>query len=384
MIPYGKQNISNQDVKQIIKVLNSNWLTQGPMVKKFEDRLTNYTKAKFSTVVNSATSALHIACLALGLKKHDFLWTVPNTFVSSANCALFCGANVDFVDIDPVTKNMSVQALNDKLIIAKKSNRLPKVVVPVAFGGQSCDLKAIKALSKKFKFKILEDASHGIGGFYQGHPIGSCVWSDITVFSFHPVKIITTGEGGAVMTNDPNLDSKLKLYRTHGITKNQKEFKNKVDGFWSYEMQELGLNYRMTDFSAALGLSQINRINNFVKKRTKIAERYHDSLRRTGIQLPKLLEGYKSSWHLYVINWDNKKFKRNRNDAINYLRKNKIGCTVHYIPVHYHPYYQKLGFKKDDYNNSKYHYETAISLPIYPDLSFQDQSLVIKKLKNLL
>ena len=203
----------------------------------------------------------------------------------------FCGAN-DFVDIDPVTKNMSVQALNDKLIIAKKSKKLPKIVVPVAFGGQSCDLKAISALSKKFNFKILEDASHGIGGFYQGHPIGSCIWSDITVFSFHPVKIITTGEGGAAMTNDPNLDRKLKLYRTHGITKNQNEFKNKVDGFWNYEMHELGWNYRMTDFSAALGLSQINRINNFVKKRTKIAERYDKALRKTGLQLPKFLEGY--------------------------------------------------------------------------------------------
>lgn len=379
MIPYGKQIIEEKDVEAVIEVLRSDFLTQGPKTPVFENMLSHITGAKFSTAMNSATSALHIGCLALGVQAGDYVWTVPNTFVASANCALYCGAKIDFVDIDPITANMSIDALRTKLQSAKKSNTLPKVVIPVHLAGEPCDMYSIAALSDEYGFKIIEDASHAIGGKFRNQPIGSCEYSDITVFSFHPVKIITSGEGGAALTNCPNLDQKLKLLRSHGITRNPDMMEHPTDDGWYYEQVDLGFNYRMTDIHAALGLSQLTRLNEYVERRHEIAARYDNEFKDANLQTPYRDSTNKSSLHLYVIKVESSQHKR----IFHELRDHNIGVNLHYIPVHTQPYYQKLGFAWGDFQNSEDYYKKAISLPIFPGLTENEQSYVIATVKKL-
>ncbi|MDB9877753.1 UDP-4-amino-4,6-dideoxy-N-acetyl-beta-L-altrosamine transaminase [Amylibacter sp.] len=378
-IPYGKQDITQEDIEHVTQVLESDFLTQGPVIPRFENMIADVTKAKFATAVNSATSALHIACLALGVRKGDCVWTVSNTFVASANCVRYCGADIDFVDINPRTYNISIENLKIKLIMAQKAGRLPKVVIPVHFSGEPCDLVAIKSLSEEFNFKIIEDASHAIGGHYNDRPIGSCKYSDITVFSFHPVKIVTSGEGGAALTNCSELDHRMKLLRSHGITRDRRKMVYPVNNSWYYEQIDLGFNYRMTDIHAALGLSQLSRLQKYVDRRHEIAKIYDQELSNSKLQLPFRHADNKSALHLYVIQVDEEK-----HDSIfhNLLEKN-IGVNIHYIPVHTQPYYQKLGFKWGDFPNSELYYKKAISLPIFPALTLDEQKYVIDMVKLL-
>jgi len=348
MIPYGRQDISQDDIDVVVKVLQSDFLTQGPMVPKFEQAVAQYCGAQFAVAVNSATSALHIACLALDLGPGDTLWTSPNTFVASANCALYCGAKIDFVDIDPLTYNMSVEHLAHKLVEAKKTNTLPKIVVPVHFAGQSCDMKAIKALAQEYGFFIIEDASHAIGGKYLNEPVGNCKYSDVTVFSFHPVKIITTAEGGMAMTNNPTLASNLQRYRSHGISTNQADMSPRPsDEIWNYQQIKLGLNYRMTDIQAALGLSQMNRIDEFIAKRHVIAKRYNEALINLPIKTPWQLPDTCSAYHLYPICLETNQINKTQREVYDEIIAAGISVNLHYIPVYRQPYYEALGFKKD-------------------------------------
>ena len=384
MIPYGKQNINSSDIKNVVKVLKSKFITQGPVVYKFEKKISKYTGSKFAIAANSASSALHIACLALGLKKNDYFWTVPNTFVASANCGLHCGAKIDFIDIDENTWNISISKLEKKLKIAKKEKKLPKILIPIHFAGKPSEQKKIKSLSKKYKFSIIEDASHSLGSKHYGEKVGSCKWSDITIFSFHPVKPITTGEGGMALTNNAGLYKKLMKLRNHGITKDINEMERKEKSKWYYEQQLLGFNFRMNDMEAALGLSQLNRLKYFIKKRNLIAKKYFNELKNLPLQLPSIENYNYSSYHLFVVrfksalikNYDYKKFFQK---LINY----KIGINLHYLPVHLHPYFKKLGFKKGNFQNSEKYSNEAISLPIYHDLKKKDQDYIIKKLKKL-
>lgn len=377
MIPYGKQDILAEDIEAVVDVLKSDFLTQGPIVPKFEKFLSETANSNYVTVVNSATSALHLACLALEVQPGDFIWTVPNTFVASANCALYCGAYVDFVDIDPLTANLSVELLKQKLRSAALSDCLPKVVIPVHLSGESCDMAEIRELSYEFNFKIIEDASHAIGGRYRDKPIGTCEFSDITVFSFHPVKIITSGEGGALLTNCPELDQKLKLLRSHGITREKDLMERPIDDGWYYEQIDLGFNYRMTDIHAALGLSQLSRIHDYVDKRHDIAKIYDLEFVESSIQLPFRNANNKSALHLYIIQVEKARHKY----IFRKLREKKIGVNLHYIPVHTHPYYQKIGFKWGDFPNSEAYYSRAISLPIFPSLTQEDQRYIIDTVK---
>lgn len=397
MIPYAKQDIIKEDIDAVIEVLNSAWLTQGPVVKKFEDSIIGFTGGKYATAVNSATSALHIACLAMNVGPGDLVWTSPNTFVASANCALYCGANIDFVDIDPQTYNMSIESLKKKLKNAEKNNKLPKVVIPVHFAGQPCDMAEIYNLSKKYNFKIIEDASHAIGASYnfveenpknlteksiQKIKIGSCKHSDITVFSFHPVKIITTGEGGMAMTNDQNLDARMKLFRSHGVTRDEKFMTRPSDGAWYYQQIDLGYNYRMSDIQAAIGFQQTKRINKYVSRRHNIAECYDKSFQDVPINIPWQLPNTYSSYHLYVVTLNESINFEQHSKIFNVLRANGIGVNLHYIPVHTHPYFKSLGFKKGDFPVSENYYKRAISLPMYPTLLDVEQDLVIKSIKE--
>ena len=379
MIPYGKQDVWADDIEVVIDVLKSDFLTQGPTVPKFEDALSGITRAKYVTAVNSATSALHIACLALDLRPDDIVWTVPNTFVASANCALYCGAKIDFVDIDPQTSNLSVTLLKQKLSSAKKTGKLPKIVIPVHLSGEPCDMFAIKKLSDEYGFKIIEDASHAIGGQYHGEPIGSCRHSDITVFSFHPVKIITSGEGGAALTNCPDLDRRLKLFRSHGITRDQELMQNRTDDEWYYEQIDLGFNYRMTDIHAALGLSQLTRLSRYVERRHEIACRYDNEFANTNVTTPYRNPENKSALHLYVIQVEPSQHKL----VFHTLRSKNIGVNLHYIPVHTQPYYKNLGFSWGDFPNSEAYYKRSISLPIFPNLSEDEQNYVIHSVKTI-
>ncbi len=385
MIPYSRQEITDSDIEEVEKVLRSDFLTQGPVVPKFEKSVANYCGASYAVAVNSATSALHIACLALGLEKGDYLWTSPNTFVASANCARYCGASVDFVDINPNTFNMSVEALSEKLKVAEKKGKLPKIVIPVHFAGQPCEMEAIYNLSKKFGFKIIEDASHAIGASYDKIKVGSCVHSDITVFSFHPVKIITTGEGGMALTNNKDLADKMYRLRVHGITYDKGTMhqrpKNEI---WNFQQIDLGFNYRMNDIQAALGLSQIKRLDDYIKKRQYIAKIYNKQLKSLLIKTQQQFPGVYSSFHLYSACFkenNNTKIQKNIYDT---LRKNGIAVNVHYIPVHRHPYYENLGFKKEDFPEAEKFYREAISLPIYPSLSNKQQDFVVKSLASVL
>lgn len=384
MIPYGKQNINNDDINEVIKVLKSDFITQGPVTPNFEEEISNFTGSKYSVALNSATSALHLSCLALGLTNNDYLWTSPISFVASANCGLYCGAQVDFVDIDSHNFNIDVNLLEEKLIEAKKKNKLPKIVIPVHMCGQSADMELIFNLSKKYGFKIIEDASHAFGGKYKNEFIGNCSFSDITVFSFHPVKIITTGEGGAITTNNEEISNKVKLLRSHGITKDNKLFFNKKEGEWYYEQQYLGFNYRLTDLQAALGLSQIKRTLDFVSKRREIADRYDNLLTNLPIVTPKQEKYSLSSRHLYVIRIKNDKSKLSHYETFKLLREKNILVNLHYIPIHLQPFYKKLGFKKGDYPSAESYYKEAISLPIYFSFSNKDQDYVIATLNKIL
>lgn len=384
MIPYGRQDITQDDITAVVNVLQSDWLTQGPMVPRFEQAVAEKTGAKYAVAVNSATSALHIACLALDLGPSDWLWTSPNTFVASANCGLYCGANVDFVDIDPLTYNMSVEALEAKLEQAEKLGTLPKIVVPVHFAGQSCDMEVIHALSQRYGFKIIEDASHAIGGRYKGKPIGNCEYSDATVFSFHPVKIITTGEGGMVVTNNIHLAERMQRLRSHGITRESHQMQAISPGPWYYEQVELGLNYRMTDIQAALGVSQIERLDQCVARRQSIASIYNNAFANLPLVIPFQSTQCYSAFHLYVIQIDINKASLDRNTLFAVLREAKIGVNVHYIPVHTQPYYQTFGFSNGDFPEAERHYATAISLPMYATLKNSDQAKVISILNRTL
>lgn len=367
-IPYGRQDISDEDIASVVSVLRSDYLTQGPKVPEFEKRVAEYVNAQFAVAVNSATSALHIACLALGVQKGDVVWTSPITFVASANAALYCGAEIDFVDIDARTYNMSVTALKMKLEIAQKNGNLPKVVIPVHFAGQSCDMREIYELSKYYQFRIIEDASHAIGADYLGEKVGSCKYSDICIFSFHPVKIITTAEGGMALTNSAELVERMHLYRSHGITRDSSRMYGSPDGPWYYQQVDLGFNYRMTDLQAALGLSQLNRLDRFVMERRQLARSYDASLTNLPIRLPyQALDGA-SAYHLYPIWIDQEAAGIDRKSVFEKLRAQNIGVNVHYIPVHLQPYYQKKGFKSGQFPESEKYYSGAISLPLYSGL----------------
>lgn len=368
----------------MVSVLKSDWLTQGPAVPRFEARVTEYCGARYGIAVNSATSALHIACLALGLGPNDHLWTSPNTFVASANCGLYCGARVDFVDIDPRTYNMSVSALEQKLATASHHGCLPKVVVPVHFSGQSCDMQAIRALADRYGFFLIEDASHAIGGKYLGERIGNCRYADITVFSFHPVKIITTGEGGMALTNDHKLAQRMQNLRSHGITRDTDHMEAASPGPWYYEQIELGYNYRMTDIQAALGSSQISRLDEFVERRQLLAARYDDLLSDQDVIIPWQDYANASSWHLYVIKLSVDDEGQHRRNIFDRMRAAGIGVNVHYIPVHTHPYYKKLGFAWGMYPQSEKYYHQALSLPLHPGLSENEQDMVVQALTDSL
>lgn len=378
-IPYGRQNISEKDIDAVIDVLKSDFLTQGPRVPQFEESVARYVGASYAVSVNSATSALHIACMALDLKAGDWLWTSPNTFVASANCALYCGANVSFVDIDPKTYNMSTTALEIKLKKAKAEGCLPKVVIPVAFAGQSCSMAKIKKLSEEYGFYIIEDASHAIGGHYKEHKIGACRYSDITIFSFHPVKIITTAEGGMALTNNENLADKMRLYRSHGITRNEHDMTKCSEGGWYYQQITLGLNYRMTELQAALGISQLEKIDDFVACRHKMAMRYNEKLSGFPFALPHQENDGYSALHLYPILLSE---SAQRKSLFNFLRDRKIGVNVHYIPVHTQPYFQNLGYEIGDYPEAENYYTRTLSLPIYADLTTTDQDYVISSIRE--
>ena len=383
-IPYGRQDINRQDIDAVVEVLRSPWITQGPAIERFEKAVADYCGAKYAVAVSSATAGLHIGCLALGLGRGDVLWTSPNTFVASANCGLYCGANVDFVDIDPNTYNLSVDELERKLAEAEKQGCLPKVLVPVHFAGQSCEMEKIAALSKRYGFKIIEDASHAIGGRYRGEPVGSCKFSDMAVFSFHPVKIITTGEGGMVLTNKEDLYEKLIRFRTHGITRQAELMKEESHGPWYYQQLELGFNYRMTDIQAALGWSQMQRLDKFVARRRFLAECYYQFLQDLPMMLPWQHSDTESSWHLYVIRLKLDKISKTHRQVFEELRQAKIGVNLHYIPVHTQPYYQRLGFNWGDFVNAERYYQEAISIPLYYDLERNSQERVVNTFREVL
>ena len=384
MIPYGKQDITQADIDSVVSVLKSSFLTQGPQVPAFENALMKATGADYALAVNSATSALHIACLALELGKGDILWTTPVTFVASANCGLYCGASVDFVDIDPGTYNLCPKALEQKLVHAKEEGKLPKVLVAVHLCGQPCDMKAIHALSIEYGFKVIEDASHAIGGRYLEQPIGSCEYSDITVFSFHPVKIVTTAEGGAALTNSKALADKMALYRSHGITRDEALMENASHGGWYYEQIDLGFNYRMTELQAALGVSQMSRLSDFVSARHQLAKRYNEKLAELPITLPYQLPNTYSGLHLYVIRSNLNEISKTHKEVFDALRENGIGVNLHYIPVHLQPYYQKMGFKHGDFPNAESYYSDAISLPMFHGMTHEQQDEVVSKLTLIL
>ncbi len=383
MIPYGHQSISQADIDAVVEVLRSDFLTQGPVVPAFEQAVAEYCNAAHAVAVSSGTSALHIACQALGVGPGDRVWTSPITFVASANCALYLGARVDFVDIDPLTYNLSVERLADKLQQAKASDTLPKVVIPVHLAGQSCHMAAIHELGREYGFRIIEDASHALGGRYRDEPIGNSRYSDITVFSFHPVKMITTGEGGMALTNDPRLAQRLARLRTHGITRDPTEMTQPADGPWYYQQIELGFNYRMTDIQAALGLSQMQRLDDFLARRQAIAARYDTALKTLPLTLPWRHPDCVSSLHLYVIRLQTEQIRRTHRDVFEALRAKGIGVNLHYIPVYRQPYYDNMGLKRIDFPESERYYAQAISLPIYPELSEQQQNQVMDTLSEI-
>tara|TARA_B110000483_G_scaffold237362_1_gene311991 strand:- start:467 stop:1633 length:1167 start_codon:yes stop_codon:yes gene_type:complete len=382
MIPYGRQEITEADIDEVNKVLRSDFLTQGPTVPRFEQSVANYCGVSNAIAVNSATSALHIACLALDLSPGDWLWTSPNTFVASANCGRYCGADIDFVDIDPKTYNICIDSLSKKLEQAEKSGRLPKIIVVVHFAGQPSDMKAIYDLSKLYGFKIIEDASHAIGASYNKVKVGSCTYSDITIFSFHPVKIITTAEGGMALTNSKDIANRMFRLRTHGITNDQMKMKQRPqDEIWNYQQIELGFNYRMNDIQAAIGLNQMKRLDEYVKRRHEIAKYYDTELKNLPLTIPWQSPNAYSSYHLYPILIKNNLDNKTQKQVYNELRENEIAVNLHYIPVHRHPYYENLGFKRNDFPIAEKFHREAISIPIYSSLIEEKQKTVIEVLK---
>ncbi|MBJ7539815.1 UDP-4-amino-4,6-dideoxy-N-acetyl-beta-L-altrosamine transaminase [Marinomonas transparens] len=381
-IPYGRQFISDDDIAAVVSTLKSDYLTQGPKVSDFEQAIANKVDSKYAVAANSATSALHLACLALGVGENDRVWTSPNTFIASANCARYCGASVDFVDIDPRTYNLCPMKLADKLALAQTNNTLPKVVIPVHFAGQPCDMQAIDALAKQYGFSVIEDASHAIGAKYQNKPVGDGRFSDICIFSFHPVKIITSAEGGMAVTNDKQLADHMRTHASQGTTKSLDEL-TQNPGDWYYEQHTLGFNYRMTELQAALGLSQLSRLEDFIAKRHKQFEYYQVLLKDLPITLPFQQEKTHSSLHLFPILLP-KTHKQARKAVFDNLRQNGIGTQVHYIPVHTQPYYQNLGFAEGDFPVAEDYYQRTLSLPLFADLTQSQQVKVVNALKQAL
>jgi UDP-4-amino-4,6-dideoxy-N-acetyl-beta-L-altrosamine transaminase len=377
MIPYGRQDVTEADIQAVEAVLRSPFLTQGPAVPRFEEAVRKVAGAEHAVAMNSATSALHAACAALDLGPGDWLWTTPNTFVASANCGLYCGARVDFVDIDRRTWNLCPKALAVKLERAKAEGRLPKVLVAVHFSGQSCYMAGIRALGDRYGFRVIEDASHAIGGSYRGDPIGTCRYSDITVFSFHPVKIVTTAEGGVAVTNDPELAARMARFRTHGITKEPAELLDKDPGGWYYEQHDLGFNYRMTELQAALGASQMERLDAYVARRRELARRYDTLLADLPVTLPYQGEPGASAWHLYVIRIDQARAGVTRREVFEKMRERGIGVHVHYIPVHTQPHYRAMGFGWGQFPEAEAYYQEALSLPLFPGLTEGEQDEVV-------
>lgn len=383
-IPYGRQDISPEDVEAVVQVLRSDWITQGPAIARFEEAVAQYCGVRYAVAVTSATAALHLSCLAAGLGPGDRLWTSPNTFVASANCGLYCGADVDFVDIDPHSYNLSVAALEEKLLEAQRRGRLPKLLVPVHLAGQSCEMEQIGVLARRYGVTVLEDASHGIGARYQGKPVGCCGYSDMAVFSFHPVKIITTGEGGMVVTNRQDLYERLIRLRTHGITRREDWLTEASHGPWYYQQLELGFNYRMTDIQAALGASQMGRLDEFVARRRGLARRYDALLQGLPIGLPVQGAEMESSWHLYVIRLQLEKLEKTHRQVFEGLRSAGIGVNLHYIPVHTQPFYRQRGFAWGDFPEAERYYGEAISLPLYFGLTESAQDRVVAVLREVL
>jgi UDP-4-amino-4,6-dideoxy-N-acetyl-beta-L-altrosamine transaminase len=384
LIRYGSQSISQEDIASVVAILQSDFLTQGPAVIDFEAALSARCAAKHAIACNSATSALHLACLAAGLSEGDWLWTSPNTFVASANCARYCGADVDFVDIDVRTLNMDVVKLKKKLEQARKDNRLPKIVVAVAFSGRSCEMEGIHSLAEEYQFTVIEDASHALGASYQGLPVGCGTYADMTVFSFHPVKIITTAEGGAILTNSERLSQQLRSLRSHGVMRDAQKMDQDSHGPWYYQMQELGFNYRLTDIQAALGLSQLMRLDAFLARRRERVECYQEAFSDLPLTLPVADDHIQSAWHLYVIRLQQDKISKTRREIFDELRAASIEVNVHYIPVHLHPYYRRLGFSAGDFPEAERYYDCAISLPMHAALSHEEQDHVISSVRKSL
>ncbi|WP_040262303.1 UDP-4-amino-4,6-dideoxy-N-acetyl-beta-L-altrosamine transaminase [Pseudomonas massiliensis] len=379
MIPYGRQSVDEADIDAVVQVLRSDWLTQGPAIERFEAAMASRCGTDHGVMVSNATAALHLACLAAGLGPGEWLWTSPNTFLASANCGLYCGAQVDFVDIDPFTWNISAQALAAKLAVAKREGRLPKVVVAVAFAGQSCDMATFADLARQYGFTLIEDASHAVGASYQGQPVGSGQYADMTVFSFHPVKIITTGEGGLVVTRHAGLAERLRRLRSHGMTRDPALMTEPSHGPWYYQQLELGFNYRATDLQAALGVSQLARLDGFLERRRALATAYDQALARLPLRLPARQPGAESAWHLYVV-----RVPQRRDEVFAALRAAGIGVNVHYIPVHLQPYYRQLGFGPGDFPEAEAYYREALSLPLYPGLTATEQRYIVDTLTGAL
>jgi len=384
MIYYGKQSINEEDIKAVEEVLRSDFLTQGPAIERFERSVADYCGAKYAVAVCNATAALHIACLSAGLSGGGILWTSPITFVASANCGRYCGADVDFVDIDEKTYNISVAALEEKLRHARRDNHLPQVVIPVHLAGQSCDMARIKELSEEYNFTVIEDASHAVGADYLHTKVGSCAFSDMAVFSFHPVKIITTGEGGMVLTNRKDLYEKLRLYRSHGITRDLSKMTRESDGAWYYQQIELGCNYRMTDIQAALGSSQMRRLDSFIVRRRDLAARYDELLRDLPLVTPYTMEGTNPSWHIYVVRLSFDQRCKTKQQIFEEMKERGIVLNLHYIPVHRQPYYENLGFRQGDFPESEKYYEEAFTLPLYYDLTNDEQDRIVEALRSVL
>ncbi|MDI3273011.1 UDP-4-amino-4,6-dideoxy-N-acetyl-beta-L-altrosamine transaminase [Pseudomonas sp. MDT1-16] len=383
MIPYGRQSLDQADIDAVVAVLQSDWLTQGPTIERFELALAQRCQADFAVAVCNATAALHIACLAAGLEPGDRLWTTPNTFLASANCGRYCGAEVDFVDIDPLTWNLDAYALASKLEAAERDGTLPKVLVAVAFSGQSCDMRMIAGLAERYGVTVIEDASHAVGASYAGRPVGCGEFAAMTVFSFHPVKIITSAEGGMVLTNRPELAERLQRLRSHGMTRDPQQMTESSHGPWYYQQVELGFNYRITDLQAALGLSQLNKLDDFIERRRELAARYDRLLAYLPLTLPSAQPGAESAWHLYVVRLHTDRINLSHRQVFEGLRAVGIGVNLHYIPLHLQPYYRDLGFAEGDFPQAERYYAEAISLPMFPLLSDEQQDFVVEQLRRL-